>query len=76
MQVFAADDDRPVHFGRHDGAGQDTATDRDHAGERALLVCKKVQSAAVPRFDVTSSSPTKIPHQQRKLDFVACIRGS
>jgi hypothetical protein len=41
MQVFAADDDRPVHFGRHDGAGQDTATDRDHAGERALLVCKK-----------------------------------
>jgi len=27
-----------VHLGRHDGTGEDTATDGDHAGERALLV--------------------------------------
>lgn len=27
-----------VHLGRHDGSGEDTATDGDHAGERALLV--------------------------------------
>jgi hypothetical protein len=27
-----------VHLGGHDGAGEDTAADRDHAGERALLV--------------------------------------
>jgi hypothetical protein len=27
-----------VHLGGHDGAGKDTATDGDHAGERALLV--------------------------------------
>jgi hypothetical protein len=29
---------RTVHLGRHDRAGEDTATDGDHAGERALLV--------------------------------------
>lgn len=27
-----------MHLGGHDGAGEDTATDGDHAGERALLV--------------------------------------
>lgn len=27
-----------MHLGGHDGAGKDTATDGDHAGERALLV--------------------------------------
>jgi hypothetical protein len=27
-----------VHLGGHDGSGEDTATDGDHAGERALLV--------------------------------------
>jgi hypothetical protein len=27
-----------VHLGGHDGSGKDTATDGDHAGERALLV--------------------------------------
>jgi hypothetical protein len=29
---------RTVHLGGHDGAGEDTAADGDHAGERALLV--------------------------------------
>lgn len=27
-----------MHLGGHDGTGEDTATDGDHAGERALLV--------------------------------------
>jgi hypothetical protein len=27
-----------VHLGGHDGAGEDTTADRDHAGEWALLV--------------------------------------
>ena len=27
-----------MHLGGHDGTGKDTATDGDHAGERALLV--------------------------------------
>lgn len=27
-----------MHLGGHDGAGEDTATDGDHAGEGALLV--------------------------------------
>ena len=27
-----------MHLGGHDGAGEDTATDGDHASERALLV--------------------------------------
>lgn len=40
VEVLAADDDGPVHLGGHDGAGQDTATDRNLAGEGALLVCR------------------------------------
>jgi hypothetical protein len=39
VEVLAADDDGTVHLGRDDGTGQDTATDGDHSGERALLVC-------------------------------------
>lgn len=27
-----------MHLGGHDGSGEDTATDRDHTSERALLV--------------------------------------
>ena len=38
VKVFASDDDCSVHLGRDDGTSQDTATDRDKAGERALLV--------------------------------------
>ena len=38
MQVFAPDHQRAVHFGGHDGAGEDPAADRDEAGEGAFLV--------------------------------------
>ena len=38
VKVLAADDDGAVHLGGNDGARQDTATDRDLAGEGALLV--------------------------------------
>lgn len=40
VEVLAADDESAMHLGRDDGAGQDTATDGDLAGERALLVCE------------------------------------
>lgn len=49
VKVFAANDDGSVHLGRDDGAGQDTATDGDLAGERALLVCMKPQLTNVPQ---------------------------
>jgi hypothetical protein len=39
VEVLPADDDGAVHLGGDDGAGQDTATDADEAGEGALLVC-------------------------------------
>jgi len=39
VEVLAADDECAVHLGGNDGAGEDTATDGDLAGERALLVC-------------------------------------
>lgn len=39
VKVLAADDEGTVHLGGDDGAGKDTATDGDKAGERALLVC-------------------------------------
>jgi len=38
VEVFTADDERAVHLGRDDGAGEDTATDRDQTSEGALLV--------------------------------------
>jgi hypothetical protein len=39
VEVFSADDECSVHPGGNDCAGQDTATDGDETGERALLVC-------------------------------------
>lgn len=38
VQVFATDDEGSMHFGGDDGAGEDTATDRNHAGERTFLI--------------------------------------
>ena len=39
VEVFATDDEGSVHFGRHNGACEDTATDGDFAGEGTFLVC-------------------------------------
>lgn len=39
VKVFSADDQGSVHFRRYDGAGEDTASDGDHAGEGTFLVC-------------------------------------
>jgi hypothetical protein len=52
VEVLAADDEGAVHLGGNDGAGQDTATDRDEAGERALLVCWRTESAIQSFFDI------------------------
>lgn len=38
VEVFSTDDESSMHFGRYDFAGKDPSSDRDHAGERALLV--------------------------------------
>ena len=38
LRGASASGQRTVHLGGHDGTGEDTATDGDHAGERALLV--------------------------------------
>lgn len=38
VEVFAADDEGSVHFGRDNGSGKDTPADRDFAGEGTLLV--------------------------------------
>ncbi len=38
VKVLATDDESAVHLGGDDGSGKDTATDRDLAGEWALLV--------------------------------------
>ena len=39
VEVLAANDERAVHLGADDLAGEDTAADADEAGEGALLVC-------------------------------------
>jgi hypothetical protein len=38
VKVFAADDQGSVHFRGDDGAGEDTASDGDQAGEGTFLV--------------------------------------
>lgn len=38
VKIVAADDDRAVHLGLDDDAGENATADRDIAGERALLV--------------------------------------
>jgi hypothetical protein len=40
VKVFSADDEGTVHLGGNDCASQDTATDGNETGERALLVYK------------------------------------
>ena len=64
VEVLAADDDGSVHLGRDDGAGKDTATDRNLAGEGALLVCTKILS-----------TPARFPLQPRSRPLVlpSCI---
>jgi hypothetical protein len=39
VEIFSADDQGSVHLGGNDGAGEDTASDRNHASEGAFLVC-------------------------------------
>lgn len=39
VEVFAADNDGPVHLGGHNSARQDTTADGDETGEGTLLVC-------------------------------------
>ncbi len=57
VKIFATDDERSVHFRRDNGAGQDSSSDRDQAGEGAFLVCitRGVISNSVPETDVLES---------------------
>ena len=50
VEVFAADDDGAVHFRGDNGAGEDTAADRDLAGEGAFLVCNLIGQRSIPRY--------------------------
>lgn len=38
VKVFSSNDQGSVHFGRDDGASQDSTANRDHTGEWAFLV--------------------------------------
>lgn len=39
VKVFSSDDQSSVHLSGHNGACENTSTDGNEAGERALLVC-------------------------------------
>jgi hypothetical protein len=45
VEVFPSNDERSVHFGRDDGAGQNTAADGDKTGKWTLLICTHYMSA-------------------------------
>jgi hypothetical protein len=53
VEIFPADDQGSVHLSRDNSSGEDTAADRDLAGERAFLVCL-VGSLAVPSLETTN----------------------
>ena len=40
VEVFSSDDDGSVHFGRYDSSAEDAASNGDHAGEGAFLICR------------------------------------
>lgn len=47
MEVVPADDNRSVHFGRHNLPSQNTATDRNVSGEGAFLIFEVVSLSAI-----------------------------
>lgn len=66
VEVLSSDNDGSVHLGGNDGAGQDTATDGNGAGERALLV----YIAQSQQFQFARGCvPVRVSH----LDFVALL---
>lgn len=68
VEVFAADNDGPVHLGGHNSARQDTSTDRNETGEGALLVCASsyCQQMFEPpcAHDRSLRSPSSPPERQ------------
>jgi hypothetical protein len=72
VEVFSADNQGSVHLGGNDGAGEDTASNRNHAGEGALLVCDarkyRVSVFVRPRDriqNVHRPFPTRCPVEQQ-----------
>lgn len=65
VEVLAADDEGTVHLGGDDGAGQDTATNRDLTDEGALLVCGRVLVAVSELIVVSFRSSSTLPHASR-----------
>lgn len=63
MEVFSSNNKCAVHLGRDNGASEDTATDRDHTGERAFLVCETYDEQEVynRKPQGYSSSPSSPP---------------
>lgn len=43
MKVFSSDDESSMHFGRDDGAGKNSTTNRDLTGKWAFLICNEGQ---------------------------------
>lgn len=50
MEIFAADNESSVHFGRDNSPGEDTAADGDFACERAFLVLRSESDHVVYEF--------------------------
>lgn len=63
MEVFSSNNKGTVHLGGDNGSGKDTATDRNHTGERAFFVCKRSISkrSTIGKHQVYSSSPSSPP---------------
>jgi hypothetical protein len=79
VEVFSADDESSVHLGGHDSSGQDTATNGDETGERALLVCGTrmlainspssfKQEAALPSMRMQAGPSHPIPSISGRLE--------
>lgn len=70
LEVLASDDNGSVHLGGNDGAGQDTATNRDETGEGALLVYVDSRISfelVTPIFTRNLLPKPPSPHESGKL---------
>ena len=55
VEVVTADDAGTVHLGGPDSAGKDTATDRDHTSEGALLVNVRALDGSLGRAEAQTN---------------------
>ena len=75
MEVFATNDESSVHFGGHDGAGEDTAADRDETGEGTFLIYNTALVSVISSTLLADSHRLIVCRSRVITDIVSFNRG-